>query len=70
MLKKLVEILEVVKRMESDHPRGSTYHLKTMATMDEVLMLEDKLELEEERQALVKYHIYHLSTCGPIVLHC
>ncbi|CAL8372043.1 unnamed protein product [Gadus morhua 'NCC'] len=50
--KKLVEIMEVVKRIEADHQRGGTYLLKTMSTMDEVLMLEDKLN-QEERQALM-----------------
>ncbi|KAG5278102.1 hypothetical protein AALO_G00095210 [Alosa alosa] len=53
VMKKLVEIMEVVKRIEADHQRGGTYLLKTMLTMDEVLMLEDKLNQEEERQALL-----------------
>ncbi|XP_076153925.1 uncharacterized protein LOC143137569 isoform X2 [Alosa pseudoharengus] len=53
VMKKLVEIMEVVKRIEADHQRGGTNLLKTMTTMDEVLMLEDKLNQEEERQALL-----------------
>ena len=61
-MKKLVEIMEVVKRIEADHQRGGTYLLKTMSTMDEVLMLEDKLNQEEERQALVRYHMPLITT--------
>ena len=30
--------------------------------MDEVLMLEDKLNQEEERQALVRYHMPLITT--------
>ena len=53
--------MEVVKRIEADHQRGGTYLLKTMSTMDEVLMLEDKLN-QEERQALVRYHMPLITT--------
>ncbi len=54
VLKKMVEIMQEVKRIGGAEPSNSTYHIRRMERIEELNVLEEKLQNNEERHVLVK----------------
>ncbi|CAM4490399.1 unnamed protein product [Leuciscus chuanchicus] len=50
VLKKLVEIMQEVKRIGSAEPNNSSYHIRRMELIEELNTLEEKLQNNEERE--------------------